>query len=312
MPYSKRARSISTILRNGSRHEDPALSLELTLTVPGLRAEAVGQMLEAAGAHALRFEEAEGPAFYDEGLAGEPRYWPKTRLVAFFLSQAALDFAIHIVREESAHIGVRTVADEGWVNLTRLAWQPFAIVDDLWIYPNDREAAVGHCAIHLDPGLAFGTGTHPTTRLCLQWLYRSLKERDATKMTVLDFGCGSGILAIAALRLGAAHALAIDVDPLALESAQHNAARNGVRARMDVRFPPLATDERCDLVVANILAEPLIAHKATLMGALAPGGRVALSGILEDQAEGVRAAFPEWHLKLKTDEDWCLLEGGWE
>lgn len=286
------------------------MSLELTLTVPGTRADAVGQLLEAAGAHALRFEEADGPALYDEGLAGEPRYWPKTGVVAFFLSQAALDFATHLVKEEVADIGVRTVPDEGWINLTRLAWQPFAIVDDLWIYPNDKEAQTGHCAIHLDPGLAFGTGTHATTRLCLQWLYRSLKERDGAKMTVLDFGCGSGILAIAALRLGAAHALGIDVDPLAIESAQHNAARNGVGARMDTRFPPLQADERFDLVVANILAEPLIAHKAVLVRALAPHGRLALSGILENQVERVRDAFPEFDLTLKTDEDWCLLEGG--
>ena len=258
----------------------------------------------------MRFEEAGGPALYDEGLAGEPRYWPKTSVVAFFLSQAAADFAVHILQEEGVDIGMRTVADEGWESLMRLAWQPFAILDDLWIYPNDREAPAEHCAIHLDPGLAFGTGTHPTTRLCLQWLYQSLKERDAANMTVLDFGCGSGILAIAALRLGAAHALAIDVDPLALESAQHNAARNGVGGRIETRFPPLPADKRFDLVVANILAEPLIAHKASLCRALTPGGRLALSGILEDQVERVRSAFPEFDLTLKTDEDWCLLEGG--
>ncbi len=267
-------------------------------------------MLEASGAYALRFEEAGGPALYDEGLAGEPRYWPKTSVVAFFLSQAAADFANHVLKEEGVDIGMRTVADEGWEGLARLAWQPFAILDDLWIYPNDREAPAGCLAIHLDPGLAFGTGTHPTTRLCLQWLYRSLKERDAANTTVLDFGCGSGILAITALRLGGARALGIDIDPLALESAQHNAVRNGVAARMQTRCPPLTADERFDLVVANILAEPLIAHKPTLDRALAVGGRLALSGILEDQAERVRAAFPEFDLALTIDEDWCLLEGG--
>ncbi len=267
-------------------------------------------MLEASGAYALRFEEADGPALYDEGLAGEPRYWPKTSVVAFFLSQAAADFASHVLKEEGVDIGMRTVADEGWEGLTRLAWQPFAIVDDLWIYPNDRVAPAGRLAIHLDPGLAFGTGTHPTTRLCLQWIYRSLKERDAANTTILDFGCGSGILAIAALRLGGQHALGIDIDPLALDAAQRNAARNGVSARMQTRCPPLTADERFDLVVANILAEPLIAHKPTLNYALAVGGRLALSGILEDQAERVRAAFPEFDLALTIDEDWCLLEGG--
>jgi ribosomal protein L11 methyltransferase len=231
-------------------------------------------------------------------------------VVAFFLSRAAADFASHVLEGEGTDIGVRTVADEGWEGLARLAWQPFAILDDLWVYPNDREAPAGRLAIHLDPGLAFGTGTHPTTRLCLQWLYRSLKGRKTAKTTVLDFGCGSGILAIAALRLGAAHALGIDVDPLALESARQNARRNGVGDRMHTRFPPLLADERFDLVVANILAEPLIAHKAILCQALAVGGRLALSGILEDQVERVRAAFPEFDLALTIDEDWCLLEGG--
>ncbi|MHB8254118.1 MAG: 50S ribosomal protein L11 methyltransferase [Acidiferrobacter sp.] len=281
----------------------------MTLTVAGHRAEAVGQLLEAAGACAVRFEESSGPAVYDEGLAEEPRYWPQTEISAFFLSQAAADFAAHVLHDEAGLLRPETVTDQGWEAQARLGWHAFAIVDDLWIYPNDTQAPPGRLAIHLDPGLAFGTGTHPTTRLCLQWLHASLQETNSA-VNVLDFGCGSGILAICALRLGAAHAVGIDVDPLALEVTQQNAVRNGVAARIHTMAPPLDPDARFALVVANILAGPLVTHSQTLSRAVAPNGQLALSGILADQVDRVLAAFPEFTLALTVDEDWCLLHGG--
>lgn len=282
----------------------------MTLTVAGHRVEAISQILEAAGACALRFEEAGGPAVYDEGLAEEPRYWPKTDIAVFFLSRAAAEFGAHLLKEEGEDLHLETVSDQGWEAQARSGWRAFAILDDLWIYPNDTEAPTGRLAIHLDPGLAFGTGTHPTTRLCLRWLYAVLKDRHDTKATVLDFGCGSGILAIAALRLGASRAVGIDIDPWALEATHNNALRNGVAAQIQTAPGPLNPAERYTLVVANILAGPLITHSHVLSQAVAPTGQLALSGILEDQVERVQAAFPEFALTLTQDEEWCLLQGG--
>ena len=247
---------------------------------------------------------------YDEGLAEEPRYWPKTDIAAFFLSRAAADFAAHVLKEEAGELHPLAVTDQGWEAQARSGWAPFMIQDDLWIYPNGVAAPPEHLAIHLDPGLAFGTGTHPTTRLCLRWLYASLKTPRYIRASVLDFGCGSGILAITALRLGAACALGIDVDPMALEATQGNGLRNGVAAKLRTQEPPVDPGSRYMLVVANILAGPLIAHRYTLSQAVSPGGLLALSGILEDQVEQVRAAFPAFDLTLAMDEGWCLLHGG--
>ncbi|MFH1603022.1 MAG: 50S ribosomal protein L11 methyltransferase, partial [Pseudomonadota bacterium] len=157
----------------------------------------------------------------------------------------------------------------------------------------------------LDPGFAFGTGSHPTTRLCLQWLERTIRGGER----VLDYGCGSGILAIAALRLGAGEALGVDVDPLALIAARANASRN----RVDARFVSAETfpDFQANLVVANILANPLKLLAPLLAAYTGVGGRIALSGILEEQAQEVMAAYSPWFAMYtrERDECWVLLEG---
>ena len=157
----------------------------------------------------------------------------------------------------------------------------------------------------LDPGLAFGSGSHPSTQLCLQWLERTIRGGER----VLDYGCGSGILAIAALRMGAREALGVDVDPWALAAARANAVRN----RVDARFvnTETAPDFQADLVAANILANPLILLAPLLAGCLGNGGRIALSGILEAQAEEVMAAYAPWFAMRVADNDqgWALLEG---
>jgi len=282
----------------------------LTLTVAGDRVDAVTELLEAAGARAVRFEEASGPAFYDEGIAEEPRYWPLTRICAFFEGEAACRFGALVVACETQTSTYEHVTDEGWEARTQASWQPFPIMDALWIYPNAQQAPPEHLAIHLDPGLAFGTGTHPTTRLCLQWLYGALKDPSFTDCDVLDFGCGSGILAIAALRLGARHAWAFDIDPLALDATKANALRNEVADRLTISSCASAHNIGYGLVVANILAGPLITHAQTLSQAVATGGRLALSGILEDQIERVARAFPDFTLTPVKEDGWCLLEGG--
>jgi len=192
------------------------------------------------------------------------------------------------------------------VRLSQSQFEPIRISDKLWIVPSWATPPDPHAvSLVLDPGLAFGTGSHPTTRLCLQWLERTVRGGER----VLDYGCGSGILAITALRLGAREALAVDVDPLALDVARANAARNGV----DVRFDNTETtpDFQADLVVANILASPLILLAPLLAGYMSKGGRIALSGILEAQAKEVMNAYAPWFAICvsASDEGWVLLEG---
>jgi len=204
------------------------------------------------------------------------------------------------------HYHAEFVGDEDWVRLSQSQFEPIRISDKLWIVPSWTTAPDAHAVnLVLDPGLAFGTGSHPTTRLCLQWLERTVRGGER----ILDYGCGSGILAIAALRLGAREALGVDVDPLALIAARANAARN----RADVRFinTETALDSQADLVIANILANPLILLAPLLAGYMSKGGRIALSGILEAQAEEVMKAYAPWFAMRASasDEGWVLLEG---
>ncbi len=286
------------------------MSVRLSCSAPGSRVELLAELLDAAGAYAVAFEEAPGgPAFYDEGLAAEPRYWPTTRIAAFFASAAAARFASEIIADEVRELTRDSVADEGWEALSSRDWQAFPVTEGLWIYPKAEEAPAGRLAIHLDPGLAFGTGTHPTTRLCLQWLARTLREGRETPADVLDFGCGSGILAIAALRLGARTALGVDIDPLALSASEDNARRNAVGDRLRIATTLAPDDGPYDLVVANVLARPLMAQAAALTRATVVGGHLALSGILPDQAATVASAFPEFRLAAEEDEGWVLLHG---
>lgn len=284
------------------------MSVRLSCTTPGSRVEILARLLDAAGAYALAFEEAaEGPAFYDEGLAAEPRYWPTTRVAGLFASEAAARFAAEIVAGEAFALRQEPVADEGWETIGARTWQAFAINERLWIYPNGEEVPPGRLAIYLDPGLAFGTGTHPTTRLCLQWLSEALQDGNGSDRDILDFGCGSGILAIAALRMGAKAAMGVDIDPLALDATGDNARRNGVSDRLRTAAALDADDGPYDLVVANILAGPLIAQAAAL--SRAARGALALSGILPEQAEAVAHAFPGFALTAREDEGWILLHG---
>ena len=185
-------------------------------------------------------------------------------------------------------------------------FEPIRISERLWIVPSWATAPDAHALnLVLDPGLAFGTGSHPSTRLCLQWLERTVGGGER----VLDYGCGSGILTIAALRLGASAALGVDVDPQALLAARQNAQRNQVDARfIDTET---ASDFQADLVVANILANPLILLAPLLAGCVHGGGRLALSGILEAQAVEVMQAYVPWFVLRvdKRDGDWVLIEG---
>jgi ribosomal protein L11 methyltransferase len=198
------------------------------------------------------------------------------------------------------------IEDQDWVRATQAQFGPIAIGDRLVIVPSWCEAPQGAVAITLDPGLAFGTGSHPTTRLCLEWLQDCL-ERGAT---VLDYGCGSGVLAIAAMKLGAREVVGTDVDPQAIRASRDNARANAVEATFVL--PDALALRAFDVVVANILANPLILLAPALAARVHPGGRLALSGILESQAADVIAAYAPWFTlrAWRASEGWVLLAGG--
>jgi ribosomal protein L11 methyltransferase len=268
------------------------------------------------GAQSVSLEDAGAGTADEAPLYGEPGMplasaWPQSLIRALCAHDAD---PMQILAAACAQVGlaslpdyrVEWVGDEDWVRLSQSQFEPIRISAKLWIVPSWAKAPDPQAFnLVLDPGLAFGTGSHPTTRLCLHWLERTIHGGER----VLDYGCGSGILAIAALRLGAREALGVDIDPLALLAARANAVRN----RVDARFvnTETAPDFQADLVAANILANPLILLAPLLAGYLSKGGRIALSGILETQAEEVMAAYAPWCAMRVGDKDhgWALLEG---
>jgi ribosomal protein L11 methyltransferase len=286
--------------------------LSLKLAVDGDQADAISDALLEAGALSVSTEDrdagtlAEEAQFGEPGLA-DPKSWNHNWVVALLDSDAdvpALLASLNL-RADIEH-QVDTVAEQDWVRLTQSQFDPIRISQRLWIVPSWHEAPdVDAIAIVLDPGLAFGTGSHPTTRLCLQWLEANLQPGE----TVLDYGCGSGILAIAAAKLGAGRVEGVDIDPQAVEAARDNAERNTVQA--DFRLSGDSTQGGFDVVVANILTNPLKALMPLLAARARQGGRIILSGILEAQAGEVMAIYSaafDMHLAA-VDEGWVLLTG---
>ena len=290
--------------------------LSVSFLTDASRAEPLCDALMAAGALSASIEDAdagtpeEQPQFGEPGSVNSPG-WDRSRVVA--LLEADADVA-SMLAEASTAIGLSTspeyaigvVADQNWVQLTQSQFDPIRISDRLWIVPSWHESP-DPAAINLilDPGMAFGTGSHPTTRLCLEWLERNVSNA----CTVLDYGCGSGILAIAAARLGAGRVAGVDIDPQAVESARANAERNGVMALFADSAEPVAGEY--DLVVANILSNPLRVLAPAICVHVRSGGRLALSGILREQAEEIIAIYAQW-LPMQvadTREDWICVSG---
>jgi ribosomal protein L11 methyltransferase len=266
--------------------------LAVTLEVDAEAAEAMSEALLEAGAQSVHVEGVERPRPTLNALLGVQD--DANRLVGEAARVAGL--------ASVPRFCVTEVPDEDWVRKTQAQFHPIEIGARLWIGPSWHQPPPGRRAVRLDPGLAFGTGTHPTTRLVLHFLERHIRGGER----VLDYGCGSGILAIAAARLGAAHVDAVDVDPQAVETAAANARANGIA--LNATLPDALAAAHYDLVVSNILAQPLILL-APLLAARAP--RVALSGILDEQADEVMRAYGPWfEMKLAgADERWVLLEG---
>jgi len=287
----------------------------LAAVVPGTGAGALAEALEAAGAVSTETTDADAGTAAESAIFAEPgadaAVWPRCRLVALLpegadaraLLEAALAEAGCALLEPAA---IDRLEDTDWVRETQRQFEPIRAGRRLWIVPTWHEAPDRDAVnIVLDPGAAFGTGSHPTTRLVLAWLEREVRGGE----TVLDYGCGSGILAIAAMKLGAARAVAVDIDPLALEAARYNASANAVAVEALAADAPLALE--ADLTVANILANPLRMLAPLLASHTRPGGRIALSGVLAGQAGEVLAAYEPWFAMAveATEGDWACLAG---
>jgi ribosomal protein L11 methyltransferase len=237
--------------------------------------------------------------------------WDHSRVVALFdtdidLAQALATASAAAGLAAVPPFTIEEVEEQNWVQLTQSQFDPIRITDRLWIVPTWHTAPDASAInLVLDPGMAFGTGSHPTTRLCLEWLI----EEVAPGVSVLDYGCGSGILAIAAARLGAGEVTGVDIDEKAVETAAFNAETNGVKLHLQVSSKPL--DGTFQRVVANILTNPLKALAPLLAARVAPGGKLALSGVLEAQADEVIEAYaPYIALRVgATHEGWVRLEG---
>ena len=293
--------------------------ISVTLQAEAEKAEALSDALMEAGALSVSIEDADAGTEAERPQFGEPGHlptalWDHSRVIALFDGTADAGELGAMLAEAARAAGfdavppftTETVAEQNWVQLTQSQFDPIRITDRLWIVPS-WHAAPDPAAINieLDPGMAFGTGSHPTTRLCLEWLCGVVTPG----CSVLDYGCGSGILGIAAAKLGAGDVLGIDIDDKAVEAARDNAARN--HAAMRLQHSAVPVGDTFDLVVANILTNPLCVLAPAIAARVAPGGRVALSGVLETQAELVIEAWaPFIALEVGARLDgWIRLEG---
>jgi ribosomal protein L11 methyltransferase len=295
---------------------------EVVIEVARDHAEALSDALMEAGALSVSVEDAdegtdaEKPLFGEPGMEPTEAAWDHSRVVALTDTDAD-QFAIVQEAANAIRLPVvpsfttRAVADADWVRLTQSQFEPIHIGKNIWVVLSWHEAPDPNGLIlEVDPGLAFGTGSHPTTRLCMEWL----EAHPAPGKSVLDYGCGSGILAMVAKKLGAADVIGVDIDPQAIESAKLNAERNN--CEIDFYVPDefvtsKGGDSRFDIVVANILSSPLKLMAPMLSGRVAPGGSLILSGVLARQAEEVAAAYaPFIKLSVWAENDgWVALHG---
>ena len=286
--------------------------IQLRIDSDSEHAEQIGNMLSANGAQAVTFVDAKDTPMY-EPKPGETMLWPDTQVVGLF--SAADDMKAVIQRlEQSKVLGkgfkhkLDQLEDKDWEREWMDNFHPMQFGNRLWICPSWRDVPDPDAVnVMLDPGLAFGTGTHPTTALCLRWL----DSLDLEGKTVVDFGCGSGILALAALKLGAKEVIGIDIDPQALQASTENARRNGVEDRLSVYLPEDQPELEADVVMANILSGPLIELQSVITAYCKTGGKLVLSGILEEQVEKIEAAYQtSFSLEPSAVEgDWARVSG---
>jgi ribosomal protein L11 methyltransferase len=287
---------------------------ELSLLCPEDRVDVLSEALDALDALSVSVEDADAQTPAEQALFGEPGMpppkdgWQRSRMVAMFAQEAVAREAADLLAaqdffDDCQLIGIQTVEDQDWVRLTQSQFAPVEITPDFWIVPTWHEPPEqASQIIRLDPGLAFGTGTHPTTRMCLRWI----AGHGVQDQRVLDYGCGSGILAIGAAKYGALHIDAVDIDEAAVTSTELNAQANGVRLQAGL---PDKAQGLYQTVLANILATPLKVLAPLLCSHVAPGGTLVLAGILERQADELKVAYAPW-IRLEvadSQEGWILM-----
>lgn len=291
-----------------------AAVFELSLMCPEDRVELLSEALEALDAVSVSVEDADAQTPAEQALFGEPGMpppkdgWQRSRILALFAAEEGAREAADLLQAQDffagcALLGVSPLPDQDWVRLTQSQFAPVEITPDFWIVPTWHEVpAQARKTIRLDPGLAFGTGTHPTTRMCLRWIAR----QPGPFGRVLDYGCGSGILAIGAAKFGATDIDAVDIDEAAVESTRLNAEANGVSVNAGL---PDKAGGLYAIVLANILATPLKVLAPLLCAHVAQGGSLVLAGILERQADELKAAYsPFLALDVSDCEDgWILM-----
>ena len=284
--------------------------LQLTFDVGSADPAPIEEALTLLGATSVTLEDAaDNPVL--EPAPGETPLWPTIRIRALFQADAdrgAIEAGLVELLPATTTLCFELLEDRLWEREWLRDFHPMRFGRRLWVCPDGQAAGDAQAVrVALDPGLAFGTGTHPTTALCLEWLDGS----ELAGCRVVDYGCGSGILAIAALKLGAAEVLAFDIDPQARLATRDNAVRNGVADRLTVAATAPHEPASCDALVANILAGPLTELAGRFATLLQPGGRIALSGVLAEQAETVAAAYGRWFMIDATTvrDGWALLSG---
>ncbi|MEA9417074.1 50S ribosomal protein L11 methyltransferase [Aeromonas caviae] len=285
--------------------------IQIRINATAKTADKVSNMLLGRGAQAVTFMDAKDVPVY-EPMPGETPLWGETEVMGLFDAETdpapTIAFFQQIFGEDVGY-KVEQLEDKDWVREWMDHFHPMQFGERLWICPSWRDVPNPDAVnVMLDPGLAFGTGTHPTTALCLQWL----DGLDLAGKTVVDFGCGSGILGIAALKLGAARVIGIDIDPQAIQASRDNAERNGVADQIELYLPAdQPQDVEADVVVANILAGPLRELAPLIAGHGKAGSLMALSGVLESQAPELETIYRQWFEMDPTavKEEWCRLSG---
>ncbi len=286
---------------------------QLTVYTPEAGAALIEEVLSALGAVSVTLQDGEDQPVFQVDPGTTP-IWNKTEVVGLFEFDAPMDIIVASLRAEASlsdadSIFIEEVADTDWERVCMQDFKPMRFGDRVWICPSWEAPPVADAVnIMLDPGLAFGTGTHPTTALCLEWL----DHQDLQGKIVIDYGCGSGILAIAAALLGAAQVIAIDNDPQAILASESNRDLNQVDAgKLSVHLPGVADHPQADILVANILSGPLEELTPVLAALVKPDGRLILSGVLSQQTQSLMDTYQEFFSMLVpvTREEWVRVEG---
>lgn len=290
---------------------------QVVITVTQDQVDKLSDALIENGALSTAIEDANAGNDNEQPIFGEPdmpteQVWQQSNIVALFNENTDIDSVVSAAAQECAiakpQYYLETIPEQDWVRLTQSQFDPIQISSRLWITPSwhNQPTEPGVINLQLDPGLAFGTGSHPTTRLCLQWLDKHVRSGE----TLLDYGCGSGILTIAALKLGVGRAYGVDIDPQAIRASQDNAAQNQVSA--EFYLPDnLPAGQKFDIVVANILANPLRMLAQMLAERTRTGGEIVLSGILAEQTEELSEIYRQWFdlNSPKTLDGWVCISG---